>query len=296
MRTRAVLATLMLLGAGAVAGAVLHFVPGPRDHTAEPAADQRPDAATAGLASETLHFQVARLVASITDAARRKGQRLKDDRLAENYIRAAAAAACEETAGEPARAFVVALGFGLDDTNTLANQPVVTLLLDDVETAEQRALRCKVLGKPSVRGRNDLLLHFAISAALTGLAGAPTAEAFGVQKEIADARGKEQRRGSGFSFVDLAADLMGIELANVLLEDDSHARARLRWIAEEYRSDAFMLDPSDLDEGLLYSDWAEQYGDATDPRFRDALESLRRKVRACPGWVKLRAARTPSRP
>lgn len=287
----------MFVVLGAAIGTVLHFVPALRDEPASAEAVDRPgEVAASGRASEKLRVQVGRIVAAITEAAQSHESKPQADRRADYYIRAAARAALEESEGEPARGFVVALGFGLDRTGALARDPIVRLLFDAVESAEQQQRRRQQLGKLTLAGREDLLLHFAISAALTGLVDGPAAEAVGVQKEIADARGKERGRGSGFSFVDLAADLTGIELANVVLEDASQARARLRWIAEEYRSDAFFLDPRGLDEGLLYSDWAEQYGDASDPRFRDTLESLRGKVRACPGWAKLRAAGTPSGP
>lgn len=289
MRILALVATLLVLGGAAVA--VIPFTPGMRDPSgsAQPANDAG-EFAGDGRNSEALRDQVARLVAAIAEAAQAEKPHRKGDQLTDHYIRAAAAAALQETDGEPARAFVVALGFGLDDTNTLARQPVVKLLLDEVESPEEQAARRKALGKPTVHGRNDLVLHFAISATLTGLVGAPAAEAFGVHKEIADARGKERGRGSGFSFADLAADYAGIELAEVLLEDKADARTRLRWIADGFRSDEFFLDPSPLKEGLPYSAWEEEYGGVDDARYQRAVEALREKIRARPGWAKLREA------
>ena len=58
--------------------------------------------------------------------------------------------------------------------------------------------------KVTLGGRVDFAQHFAISAALAAGAGGPFADAVGVYKEVDDSR-----RGSGFSFADIAADRAG---------------------------------------------------------------------------------------
>ena len=57
-------------------------------------------------------------------------------------------------------------------------------------------------------GRDDLARHFSISAALAATMDTPLADAVGLYKELEDAR----PGGSGFSFVDLAADRAGARL------------------------------------------------------------------------------------
>ena len=62
---------------------------------------------------------------------------------------------------------------------------------------------------PLLRGRNDLPMHWAASAALAATAGSDFGAAVGELKELADSRPD----GSGFSFVDLAADRSGLLVA-----------------------------------------------------------------------------------
>ena len=70
----------------------------------------------------------------------------------------------------------------------------------------------------TLNGRHDSAQHFVISAALAAWAGEPVAEAIGLYKELDDAR-----RGSGFSFADLAADRAGTRFGELVAK----ASARL---------------------------------------------------------------------
>jgi uncharacterized protein YfiM (DUF2279 family) len=70
-------------------------------------------------------------------------------------------------------------------------------------------------------GRYDSAQHFVISAALAAWAGEPAANAIGVYKEIDDSR-----RGSGFSFADLAADRAGTRFGEVLAWRPGNASTR----------------------------------------------------------------------
>ena len=58
--------------------------------------------------------------------------------------------------------------------------------------------------KVTLNGRTDSPQHFTISAALAAHAGSPLSDAIGLYREVDDSR-----RGSGFSFNDLAADRAG---------------------------------------------------------------------------------------
>src|SRR5439155_12630756 len=77
------------------------------------------------------------------------------------------------------------------------------------ESDAERKQRLAVLGAPTMRGRRDLAQHFVVSCALVAVVGESLAEAAGLFKEQQDAR----PGGSGFSFVDLNADLAGVALA-----------------------------------------------------------------------------------
>lgn len=77
-------------------------------------------------------------------------------------------------------------------------------------TGWPRARRVKL----TLLGREDSAQHFGISAALAAWAGEPAANAIGVYKEIDDSR-----KGSGFSFADLAADRAGTRFGELVVDD-----------------------------------------------------------------------------
>jgi hypothetical protein len=194
------------------------------------------------------------------------------------YVRAAAAAAGRLPRRAPverARAFLLALGVMLDDSSLLRKNPVTGGLWRRIETDAERARRLAVLGTPTVHGRHDLAQHFSVSAGLTAMAGARAAEAAGVLKELLDAEG-----GSGFSFADLAADLAGVAFAEQILR----APERLAGVAKSFTVADYAPSPRGLIEGLSSRQFARRYGSVNDKRFRTALEALRRRVRALPGY------------
>ena len=71
----------------------------------------------------------------------------------------------------------------------------------------------------TMAGRGDLAQHFTVSAAVSAAAGAALADFIGLYKEIDDAR-----RGSGFSFADLAADRAGTRLGQLATATEESAR------------------------------------------------------------------------
>lgn len=76
--------------------------------------------------------------------------------------------------------------------------------------ATQRVRKCRrPADMPLLAGRADLANHWALSAALAVSLGDDVGRAMGEWKELSDSR----TGGSGFSFVDLAADRAGIALA-----------------------------------------------------------------------------------
>jgi hypothetical protein len=104
-------------------------------------------------------------------------------------------------------------------------------------------------------GRNDLSRHFWVSAALTVLSDAPRARTVGLSKELMDSTAG----GSGFSFVDMAANIAGIRLAVVATRNSNSAhelQARIRQGVE--RDDLFpAIDalPEKISRDVLQSDF-----------------------------------------
>jgi hypothetical protein len=141
--------------------------------------------------------------------------------------------------------------------------------LRQVESDAARRRRLDVLGEPTMRGRNDLVQHFMISAALTALAGARSAETAGVSKELRDAGD-----GSGFSFSDLCADLAGIEFA----ERVQTGRLPLRRLERRFRVSDYMPDVSGLSDGLTRQEFAARFGSTSDARFTAVRSEILQRI------------------
>ncbi len=183
------------------------------------------------------------------------------DDLTEYYVRAGATTARRLPAEQSAPAYLLALGIALDDSALLRQNLLTRGLWRKVETDEAREQRLLVLGEPTLYGRHDLAQHFAVSAALTAVAGPEAAESAGVLKEWLDAHG-----GSGFSFADLSADFAGIAFARRLLDRPG----RLADIEKSFRLADYALSPRGLPEGLTAAEFVKQYGSLKDERFRRA--------------------------
>jgi hypothetical protein len=201
--------------------------------------------------------------------------RPKGDELTAEYVKAAAAAAAALDEKRQARAFLLGLGIALDDSTVLREKAVVGKVSKAAETEDDRKARLAVLGRPTLRGRRDLCQHFAVSAALTETFGAAIAETAGLAKEQADMLGT-----SGFSFVDLAADLAGIELATAVTAEPK----KLAAIAKGFVADDYLPDVSPFAEGLTEAAFKKKYGSASDDRFKAAMADVRKAVKGVPAF------------
>ena len=174
------------------------------------------------------------------------------------------------------RRLLLGVGVALDRSALLRNNLVTRFTWRRVENDSERKKRLAVLGEPTVHGRHDLAQQFCVSAALTALHGAKAAEAAGLLKEWLDSA----EGGSGFSFADLASDLAGVELATRLLAKPE----RLAELEKGFRVADYCLSPKGLKEDLSRKEFEKQFGSLSDARFKKALEELRKRVRARPGF------------
>ncbi|HYW81297.1 MAG TPA: hypothetical protein VE890_17065, partial [Thermoguttaceae bacterium] len=97
----------------------------------------------------------------------------------------------------------------------------------------------------------------------------------GIMKEMHDSQ-----NGSGFSFVDLSADLAGTTLAEHVVD----AKIPLAMLADSFRVDAYLPEGGDLKEGISWDDFLEHYASAHDDRFLREQATLRRRILALPGY------------
>lgn len=115
------------------------------------------------------------------------------------------------------------------------------LAINDYVNAENPPLYPAFLYK-----RPDLAQHFMGAAALTASTNSQVANALGEVKELRDSK----NGGSGFSFVDLAADKVGSRFGEIAVSspDNAYRLAQLVSQIKDYRD--FMPDPRDLPEHM----------------------------------------------
>jgi len=103
--------------------------------------------------------------------------------------------------------------------------------------------------KVYLANRHDLSRHFLVSAAITSVADLELAKLIGLEKEMGDSQG-----GSGFSFVDLAADYAGARLAKYAVENESQARTIQYKFATLQHESEYMPSIENLAEGIYRTD------------------------------------------
>ena len=201
--------------------------------------------------------------------------RLSGDGLTEHLFRRGAAIAAELPADVAVPAYLLGLGIAVDDSDVLRKAPLLGPLVVQAESEAERARRLAVLGEPTMRGRRDLCQHFVVCAALSGLGGPQAAETVAVLKEVRDAQG-----GSGFSFVDLVADLAGVTFATRLHD----SKLSLATLSHSFAVPDFLPERGTLREGLSWAAFTAAYGSVDDDRFRREVDGIRQRILALPGY------------
>lgn len=128
-----------------------------------------------------------------------------------------------------------------------------------------------------LQNRHDLAQHFMVSAAVAAWSGEPLANALGLYKEMDDAR-----RGSGFSFADLAADRAGTTFGRLATESADRSRALQAAIAALEHSDRLMPSVASLPEGLSARQFAATYGNRDTPAWRAMVDDIEQRIAALP--------------
>ena len=201
----------------------------------------------------------------------------RGDSLTEKLYRAAAtaAASADLTASERVEAMLLGLGIVLDTTGGLTSKDLPAAPVQDFVAKVQRLQQAGPAGQPTMRGRYDLAQHFAVSGALVVIAGAQNAESAGMAKELWDSRSG----GSGFSFVDLMADLTGVAFAEKLIANPG----RLQDIAKGFAVGDYLPELAGLREQIPWKDLRQDYGHPFDKRFLAVRQELQRRIQSLPG-------------
>jgi len=114
-----------------------------------------------------------------------------------------------------------------------------------------------------LRGRLDLAQHFTASAAIAAQGGSALSDLIGLAKELRDSDG-----GSGFSFVDLAADRAGVRFAELAAGDASGARLVQTMARAGLTENDLMPAIDGLPEGLTQAEFERRFGSRDSAAYR----------------------------
>lgn len=125
--------------------------------------------------------------------------------------------------------------------------------------------------------RMDLAQHFIGSAALTASVNKQAAQIAGEEKELSDAHG-----GSGFSFIDLAADKAGTRFGEMATSSPESARKMQKAMSGIKDYSDFMPDPRDLPEHMNEADFKQRFESVNSPVYQEILKQIDARISATP--------------
>jgi hypothetical protein len=171
----------------------------------------------------------------------------------------------------PNRAAILALGKILgDDSVARVGGRDLDLGPGDERTRLRQRIR---LGN-----RGDLSQHFWVSAALAVISDEQRSLAVGLSKEAMDST----PGGSGFSFVDMAANTAGIRLATVATRNSKSAHAIQARVARGVGVADLFPSIAELPEGISRDDLQANYGGLGGTETRRLLGEIDRRIAALP--------------
>ncbi len=125
--------------------------------------------------------------------------------------------------------------------------------------------------------RIDLAQHFIGSAAITASMNDQISKTVGEEKELSDAQG-----GSGFSFVDLAADKAGTRFGEMATSSPESARKLQKKISEIKDYTDFMPDPSDLPEHMDDTEFKRRFESVDSAIYQELSKKIDERITATP--------------
>jgi hypothetical protein len=126
----------------------------------------------------------------------------------------------------------------------------------------------------TLRGRQDLALHFLYSAILQQLGRENIGLKIGEFKEILDSR----KGGSGFSFADLAGDKAGLAFAEFLTRDNESALLAQEILVGRYDESTFFPFIHDLPEGMREGDFSRVVGGIDSKNYNELEVTIDQKI------------------
>ena len=165
------------------------------------------------------------------------------------------------------------------------NKMVIMTVNNYVNRKEGKKLLFFPISKPTTEKRYpaflykrvDLAQHFIASAAITASMNDQVAQAVGEEKELSDAQG-----GSGFSFVDLAADTAGTRFGEMATSTPANARKIQQAMAAIKDYSDFMPDPSDLPEHMDDAEFKQRYQSVDSAVYQELSKQIDARIAATP--------------
>tara|TARA_R110000751_G_scaffold116604_2_gene216477 strand:+ start:249950 stop:251236 length:1287 start_codon:yes stop_codon:yes gene_type:complete len=131
--------------------------------------------------------------------------------------------------------------------------------------------------KPTLAYRKDLNQHFIFSAAIKILSEQGLSIAIGEFKELMD----RSDDGSGYSFVDLAADFAGVEFA-IAATSSASAISLQNILAESADEGLFFPNIQDLPEGLSKNEFNRKFTEVDSPEYLKMVQSINQRIANLP--------------
>jgi hypothetical protein len=126
--------------------------------------------------------------------------------------------------------------------------------------------------------REDLAQHFVGAAALTASMNRRVANALGEVKELSDTKAG----GSGFSFVDLAADKAGSRFGELAVSSPESARRIQVQTAQIKDYHDFMPDPRDLPEHMSEADFKRRFESTQSDAYLNLAAQIDKRIAQIP--------------
>jgi hypothetical protein len=123
--------------------------------------------------------------------------------------------------------------------------------------------------------RVDTAQHFMASAALAMSGHSALTDMLGLAKELNDAHD-----GSGFSFIDLAADQTGAAFGKTAVRSGDKARRMQNALGRSANESLFMPEIKDLPENLGPMDFAVRFKDIESPEFKAMKQLIEERIAA----------------
>lgn len=133
------------------------------------------------------------------------------------------------------------------------------------------------LYRPLLANRTDLTQHFLLSAAIHILSQRDVSMAIGEFKELMD----RAIGGSGYSFVDLAADMAGIKMASELTEN-AQAQVLVDRLAAATTEALFFPSIIGLQEGISKKQFIERFGQVDSAAYKRQVTDIERGISQLP--------------